>query len=86
MDNTTFVNDALALTQEDAEVLRYRTGVWTQDQYEAYMHVWCRNKIGGLAEAWQHVEPLPSVVELVAALDAALETYRASLHVKGVKR
>jgi hypothetical protein len=36
MEDTSFVNEAVSLTYDQAELNRYRVGIWTQDQWEAF--------------------------------------------------
>ena len=73
MNENHFLSEALCLTQEQAELNRYRVGLWTQDQYEAYMHVWSINKFSSLADGWKDDNySTPEVGRLVSLLKGRL--------------
>lgn len=73
MTDSTFVNDALALSQESAQLNRYAVGIWTQDQYEAYMHVWSEGHEGSsIAVGWHAPTTYPEVTRLIDLLHEGL--------------
>ena len=63
-----YLNEALQLTQEQAELNRYRVGIWSQDQYEAFMLVWSNGK-AYLSEALAWLANGPSCDEVARLAD-----------------
>ncbi|MER5501321.1 hypothetical protein ABT096_29530 [Streptomyces sp. NPDC002561] len=62
--------DALYLSKmsrDDVEY-RYQTGRVSQDQFEAYMHVWATSAIRHSAREWEVVPTDPEVLAIVAAI------------------
>ena len=68
MIDAIFVRDALSLTQESAQRNRYAVGIWSQDQYEAFMHVWAEGKDSSLASGWLTPTSYPEVQRLIDLL------------------
>ncbi|MFB7919350.1 hypothetical protein [Streptomyces sp. NPDC056061] len=62
--------DALYLSKmsRDAVEYRYQTGRVSQDQYEAYMHVWATSAVRHSAGEWVATPTIPEVVKIVAAI------------------
>lgn len=58
-----FLNEARKFTPDQA-MQRYMNGIWSQDQYEAYMHAWSRGKVGSEAVNWQRTPPEGEVKRL----------------------
>jgi len=77
MNDATFVRDALALPQESAQRNRYAVGIWSQDQYEAYMHVWAETAFGFWADGWRKPTFYPEVARLIDLLHKELEGRKA---------
>lgn len=65
-DESSFLNEAISLTYDQAELNRYRVGIWSQDQWEAFS---VNHPVGhAYPVALDYFATFPNVARLVVAL------------------